>query len=178
MAQGFVLYCKTIALAPPLFVSHASATVCRIGMATTLQWQPRAAPLPVRAKSSASARHLVSVQAFRRSDIDGFAKRMASGEAWRDAWRSANDGFERFIFEARKAAERLDRRYSVSRRLSSVAQSAAARAREFDREFEIGPRWRTFSMDFSRNWPRVCFFSLFISLCVFQFSNFLLLQLI
>ncbi|KAF3432697.1 hypothetical protein FNV43_RR23799 [Rhamnella rubrinervis] len=137
-----------------LYAFHTSATYRRVGMATTLQWQPQAVPFPARAKVSASPRHVVTVQAFRRSDFDGFAKRMASGETWRDAWLSANDGFERFIFETRKAAERLDRRYSVSRRLSSVAQSAAARARELDREFEIGTRWRTFSMDFSRNWPR------------------------
>lgn len=59
-----------------------------------------------------------SARAFRRSDLDNFAKRVASGEAWRDAWRSANNGFELFIFEARKTAERIDRRYSVSRRLT------------------------------------------------------------
>ncbi|KAH1038216.1 hypothetical protein J1N35_039959 [Gossypium stocksii] len=94
------------------------------------------------------------VQSFRRSDFDTFTRRMASGEALKDAWRTANDGFEQFVFEAKKTAERLDRQYSVSRRLSSAAQSAADRAREIDREFEIGLRWRTFSMDFSRNWPR------------------------
>jgi hypothetical protein len=49
----------------------------------------------------------------------------------------------------------------LSHRLSSVARSAGDRARDFDREFEISPRWRTFSMDFSRNWPRVCSLSLF-----------------
>ncbi|KAB2085578.1 hypothetical protein ERO13_A05G389500v2 [Gossypium hirsutum] len=94
------------------------------------------------------------VQSFRRSDFDTFTRRMASGEALKEAWRTANDGFEQFVFEAKKTAERLDRQYSVSRRLSSAAQSAADRAREIDREFEIGLRWRTFSMDFSRNWPR------------------------
>ncbi|KAE8673723.1 putative LRR receptor-like serine/threonine-protein kinase [Hibiscus syriacus] len=94
------------------------------------------------------------VQSFRRSDFDTFTRRMASGEAWKDAWRTANDGFEQFVFEAKKTAERLDRQYSISRQLSSAAQSATDRAREIDREFEIGLRWRTFSMDFSRNWPR------------------------
>ncbi|OMO51377.1 hypothetical protein CCACVL1_29824 [Corchorus capsularis] len=94
------------------------------------------------------------IQSFRRSDFDSFARRMTSGEAWKDAWRTANDGFEQFVFEAKKTAERLDRQYSVSRRVSSVVQSATDRAREFDREFEIGPRWRNFTMDFSRNWPR------------------------
>ncbi|TYJ38112.1 hypothetical protein E1A91_A05G421300v1 [Gossypium mustelinum] len=94
------------------------------------------------------------VQSFRRSDFDTFTRRMASGEALKEAWRTANDGFEQFVFEAKKTAERLDRQYSVSRRLSSAAQSAADRAREIDREVEIGLRWRTFSMDFSRNWPR------------------------
>ena len=124
--------------------------------ATTLRWQP---PLPLKPRRFPNhGRHKVSVQAFRRrEDLDGFAKRMASGEAWKDAWRTANDGFEQFVFEARKTAERLDRRYAVSQRLSSVARSAADRAREIDREFEIGTRWRTFSVDFSRNWPRVGF---------------------
>ena len=92
------------------------------------------------------------VQAYRRGggNNDGF------GETWDKVWRGANDGFEKFVFEARKTAERLDRRYSVSRRVSSVAQSAADRAREIDREFGIGLRWRNFTLDFSRNWPRVC----------------------
>ncbi|XP_022744674.1 uncharacterized protein LOC111295444 isoform X1 [Durio zibethinus] len=99
-------------------------------------------------------RRRLLVQSFRRSDFDTFTRRMASGEAWKDAWRTANDGFEQFVFEAKKTAERLDRQYSVSRRLSSVVRSATDRAREIDREFEIGLRWRTFTMDFSRNWPR------------------------
>ncbi|TKY68050.1 hypothetical protein E2542_SST10947 [Spatholobus suberectus] len=73
---------------------------------------------------------------------------------WREAWRSANDGFERFLFEAKKTAERIDRRYSLSRRLSSVARAAADRAREIDREFEIGQRYRAFTIDFQRNWPK------------------------
>ncbi|CAK7350839.1 unnamed protein product [Dovyalis caffra] len=80
-----------------------------------------------------------------RSDFDRFAK---------DAWRTANDGFEQLLFEAKKTAERIDRRYSVSQRVSAVAQSASDRAREIDREYDISLRWRTFSMDFSRNWPR------------------------
>jgi hypothetical protein len=128
-------------------------------MATALSWQP---PLQLRPRQWRHHRRpAIPVGAFRRSDFDGFAKRMASGEAWRDAWRSANDGFDQLVFEAKKAAERLDRRYSLSHRLSSVARSAGDRARDFDREFEISPRWRTFSMDFSRNWPRVCSLSLF-----------------
>ncbi|KAK1306156.1 hypothetical protein QJS10_CPA10g01087 [Acorus calamus] len=98
--------------------------------------------------------HVVSVRAFQRSDFDGFAKRVASGEALRDAWRSANDGFEQLVYDARRAAERLDSRYSISRRVESAARSAGDRARELDRDLGIGRRWRTFSMDFSRNWPR------------------------
>lgn len=95
---------------------------------------------------------------FSRTDFDGFAKRAASGELWRDAWRSANDGFEQLLFETKKTAERIDREYSVSRRLSAVAESAAGRARELDRDFEVTQRWRTFTLDFSRNWPKVCSF--------------------
>ncbi|XP_039043617.1 uncharacterized protein LOC120182824 [Hibiscus syriacus] len=99
-------------------------------------------------------RHPLLVQSFRRSDFDTFTRRMASDEAWKDAWRTANNGFEQFIFEAKKTAERLDHQYSISRQLSSAVQSATERAREIDREFEIGLHCRTFSMDFSRNWPR------------------------
>ncbi|KAI3735501.1 hypothetical protein L6452_15000 [Arctium lappa] len=95
----------------------------------------------------------IRVQAFRRSDFDGFAKRMTSGEAWRDAWRSANNGFEQLLYETKKTAERIDRRYSVGHRFSSVAQSASDRARELDRDFLITQRWRTFTLDFSQNWP-------------------------
>ncbi|KAK8698270.1 hypothetical protein V6N13_114395 [Hibiscus sabdariffa] len=108
---------------------------------------PRQALLPPRRRPPV-------VQAFRRSDFDAFARRVASGDALKDAWRTANDVFEQFVFEARKSAERLDRQHSVSRRISSVVRSATDRAREFDREFEIGIRWRTFTMDFRRNLPR------------------------
>ncbi|CAK9311185.1 unnamed protein product [Citrullus colocynthis] len=117
-------------------------------------WQPPLqAPLRLRRSrpSMIPFRRTVGfVQAYRRGggNSDGF------GEAWNKVWRGANDGFEKFVFEARKTAESLDRRYSVSRRVSSVAQSAADRAREIDREFGIGLRWRNFTLDFSRNWPR------------------------
>ncbi|WOL16674.1 hypothetical protein Cni_G25462 [Canna indica] len=99
-------------------------------------------------------RPISRVRAFRRSDLDGFARRVASGEALRDVWRSANNGFEQLAFEARRAAERLDRRYSLSLRFDSAARAVSVRAREIDQELGIGRRWRSFSADFSRNWPR------------------------
>ncbi|CAN1130852.1 hypothetical protein LINPERPRIM_LOCUS13463 [Linum perenne] len=78
-------------------------------------------------------------------DFDRFARK---------AWRTANDGFELFIFEAKKTVERIDRKYSVGKRLSVVTQSAVDRARLIDRDFNLTTRWRAFSIDFSRNWPR------------------------
>ncbi|KAK1325636.1 hypothetical protein QJS10_CPA01g02874 [Acorus calamus] len=128
-------------------------------MAATFPWHPLSVrpskphhrPSPIQRPST---RHVVSVRAFQRSDFDGFAKRVASGEALRDAWRSANDGFDQLVFDARRASERLDSRYSISRRLKSAARSAGDKAREVDRDLGIGRRWRTFSVDFYRNWPR------------------------
>ncbi|KAJ4847753.1 hypothetical protein Tsubulata_006934 [Turnera subulata] len=79
--------------------------------------------------------------AFKRSDFDRFAK-------------DANDRLELLLFEAKKAAQRLDRRYSLSQRLSSIAQYASHRARLLDQDLSISLRWRTFSSDFARNWPR------------------------
>lgn len=95
------------------------------------------------------------VLAFRRSDLNSFAQRVASGEVLRDAWRSANNGIEQLALEARRTAERLDRQYSLSRRFDTATRAAVARAREIDQELGIGRRWRSFSVDFSRNWPRV-----------------------
>ncbi|KAK9993491.1 hypothetical protein SO802_023194 [Lithocarpus litseifolius] len=116
------------------------------------------------------SRHVVPIRAFQCSDIDidGFAKRMVYGEALKDAWRSTNDGFKQFLYEAKKVAERVNRRFSISRcpapslasLPSPVARTAANRAREIDREFEIGVRWHTFSLDFTRNLPRVSCLSL------------------
>ena len=139
--------------------------------ATALRWQPLLPPntsVQHRHRHRHRHRQMVTfkVEAFRRSDMDSFAKRMASGEAWRDAWRSANDGVERFLFEAKKTAERIDRRYALSHRLSSVARAAADQAREIDRDFEIGLRWRTFTMDFRRNWPKVSHFFFPFVLCI------------
>lgn len=132
-------------------------------MATTLPWHPLLCPKPIRLhqarKTPVTRRAVGPVRAFGRSDFDSFAKRMATGEVWRDVLRSTNDGFEQLVYETRKTAERIDRRFSVSRRLSAVAQSASYRAREIDRDFEITRRLRTFSLDFSQNWPRVCAFS-------------------
>ncbi|KAF5749331.1 hypothetical protein HS088_TW04G01299 [Tripterygium wilfordii] len=117
-------------------------------MATTLSAFPKGFLLYSQSHQKRTAPNSgTTVRAFRRSDFDRFASRVRSGEAWEDAWRSANDRFELFLFEAKKTAERIDRRYSVSQRASSAV-------RNIDREFEIGPRWRAFSMDFSRNWPR------------------------
>ncbi|KAG5558965.1 hypothetical protein RHGRI_008798 [Rhododendron griersonianum] len=146
-------------------------------MATTLPWHPLLCPKPIRLhqarKTPVTRRAVGPVRAFGRSDFDSFAKRMATGEVWRDVLRSTNDGFEQLVYETRKTAERIDRRFSVSRRLSAVAQSASYRAREIDRDFEITRRLRTFSLDFSQNWPRTLFFLWFaLSGWMFRFLIF------
>jgi hypothetical protein len=138
-------------------------TLARAGMTTpTLaRWHPpppaavapaaRLLPLPPTARAP-RRRHprraatVVTPRAFGRADFDGFVRR---------AWRSANVGAERLSFEARLAAQRLDGRYAVSRRLAEAARAARVRAVEIDAELGIGRRWRSFSVDFSRNWPRV-----------------------
>ncbi|KAI3457894.1 hypothetical protein Pfo_014557 [Paulownia fortunei] len=127
-------------------------------MGSRLPWHPLLHRVPqkrlLHQRNFIAIRHVASVRAFRRSDFDGFAKRVASGEVLRDAWRRTNDGFEQLVYETKKTAEQIDRRYAVSRRLSAAVQSAVDRARELDREFEITQRWRIISLDFSRNWPR------------------------
>lgn len=112
-----------------------------------VRWQPP----NIRFRVQPRGRGRVVVKAFDSGNGKGKGN---MDRVWREAWRSANDGFERFLFEAKKTAERIDRRYSLSRRLSSVASAAAYRAREIDREFEIGQRYRTFTLDFQRNWPK------------------------
>lgn len=123
-------------------------------MATSVRWHHPLFLNPHRRLTHQSPPLSLSVRAFRRSDFDGFARRVASGEALRDAWRRANDGVEQLAFEARRTAERLDRRFSLSRRFDSATRAAVARARELDVELGIGRRFRSFSVDFSRNWPR------------------------
>uniref|UniRef100_A0A7N0VD09 Uncharacterized protein n=1 Tax=Kalanchoe fedtschenkoi TaxID=63787 RepID=A0A7N0VD09_KALFE len=93
-------------------------------------------------------------RAFQRSDFDGFARRVSSGEAWKDAWQTANDKFEYFVYEARKTAERIDREYKVSVKVNEAVRAARDKAREIDREYELRLKWRGFTLDFSRNWPR------------------------
>ncbi|XP_057457053.1 uncharacterized protein LOC130747994 [Lotus japonicus] len=111
-----------------------------------LRWQPfPCVPPPntrIRHLQRQPVRLVVTVKAKKDAD-----------RVWKEAWRTANDGFDRFFFEAKKTAERIDRRYSLFHRLSSVARSAADRVREIDRDFEIGIRYRAFTLDFSRNWP-------------------------
>ncbi|KAL9263304.1 hypothetical protein AKJ16_DCAP19043 [Drosera capensis] len=91
---------------------------------------------------------------FQRSDFDGFTNWAKSPETWKDAWRNANDGFERLVFESRKAAERLDRRYKVSVRVAEAARGVGERARVIDRKLEVSRRWREVEMDFKTNFPR------------------------
>ncbi|CAI9087033.1 OLC1v1020996C2 [Oldenlandia corymbosa var. corymbosa] len=121
-------------------------------MATSLKFNP-IIPCPTRQRNLQTRHVALGAKAFRRSDFDGFARRVTSGEAWKDAWRTANEGFEQLLYETKKAAERIDRQYSVSRRLYEVSQAASDRARELDREFELTQRWRNLSLDFARNWP-------------------------
>lgn len=116
---------------------------------------PTSTPFPHLRTYTSRAAPSLQVKSFQRGDFDRFADNIKSGKAWRDAWRTANDGFEQFVFEAKKTAERIDREYAVSRRLSSAASSAGDRAREIDREYGISPRVRTLSADFSRNFPKV-----------------------
>ncbi|CAD6212106.1 unnamed protein product [Miscanthus lutarioriparius] len=123
-------------------------------MATLARWHPPLPPAPLAAGAAASiarplarrriprrAATVVSPRAFGGADFDGFVRR-------------ANAGAERLAFEARQAAQRLDGRFSISRRLAEASRAARARAVEIDAELGIGRRWRSFSVDFSRNWPR------------------------
>ncbi|KAH7687456.1 Cysteine-rich domain-containing protein [Dioscorea alata] len=134
---------------------------------TSVPWRP----VFVSAKPRALRQH--AVRAFGRGDFEGFARRVASGEALKDAWKGANEGFETLAFESRRVAERLDRRFAISRRLDTAARAAAARARELDQELGIARRWRSFSVDFSRNWPRTIFF-LWFALSGWLFRFFIL----
>lgn len=126
-------------------------------MTTKWPWQPL---IPARTlllyhtpRQFIPIRHMAPIQAFKRSDFDMLARRIASADTWKDAWLRANDSFEYFVYETKKTAEIIDRRYGVLQRLSVAAQSTAYRAREIDRKLEISRRWHTFTLDFSRNWP-------------------------
>ncbi|KAF0930164.1 hypothetical protein E2562_030318 [Oryza meyeriana var. granulata] len=125
-------------------------------MATLVRWHPPPPPPPAAAAAAgrvslrmAYGRRrraaMVSPRAFGGADFDGFMRR---------AWRGANAGAERLAFEVHQTAQRLDGRFSISRRLAEAARAARARAVEIDAELGIGRRWRSFSVDFSRNWPR------------------------
>ncbi|KAK9689154.1 hypothetical protein RND81_09G039000 [Saponaria officinalis] len=90
---------------------------------------------PLRPPSSSSSSSTAVGVVFRRGDFEAFKKRVTFGETWREAWRVANDGFEQVVYDAKKAADRFDRRYDVSRRISSAAEFASVRAREIDQIF-------------------------------------------
>ena len=85
-------------------------------MGATLPWQHLVPSKPIGLCPAQNHKQFIplhcqvsKIQAFRRSDFDVFARRITSGEAWRDAWRRANDGFEQLLYETKKTAERLDR---------------------------------------------------------------------
>ncbi|XP_031501598.1 uncharacterized protein LOC116265193 [Nymphaea colorata] len=96
----------------------------------------------------------LSIRAFTsRGDFEDFAKRVVSGEKLKDFARAANDGIDELVFNIRRAAVRLDRRFSISDRLEDATRTASDGFKRIDREFGIGQRWRSFSMDFRRNLP-------------------------
>lgn len=134
----------------------ATATTCT---GTSVRWQPLLPPLRRRQR-------LPVIVSFKNNNNSN-NKPNDMDRVLKEAWRNVNDKFEVFLFEAKKTAERIDRRYSVSQRVSSVASAAADRAREIDRDFEIGVKYRNFTSDFVLNWPKVSFYSLFsIWFCV------------
>lgn len=122
-----------------------AGTATATATGTSVRWQPLLPFPPNTITRRRRQRQTVIVNFNKGNDMD---------RVLRDAWQTANDGFERFLFEAKKTAERIDRRYSVSHRLSSVASAAADRARVIDRDFEIGLKYRNFTSDFARNWPQ------------------------
>ncbi|KAL9247015.1 hypothetical protein vseg_020487 [Gypsophila vaccaria] len=135
-------------------------------MATSSSTSPPSTTLPWRRVSSTSLPRRTSLSflrpppsaavivSFRRGDFDAFKRRVTSGDTWKEVWRVANDGFEQVVYDAKKAAERFDRRYDVSRKVSSAVEVASVRAREIDREYEVSQKWRAFSLDVSSNFPR------------------------
>lgn len=145
----------------PSLTSKHHLTNISVSMATSLPWRTSLA-----SKSQSfhfhrtsthlfPTRHSTPLRAFRRKDFDEFSARLSSGKLWSDVWKSAYDGFEQFAYEAKKAAEKIDRKFAVSRRLADAAESAKYRAKEIDRDLRITDKWRNFKLDFSRNWPSV-----------------------
>ncbi|WJX49559.1 hypothetical protein P8452_35977 [Trifolium repens] len=123
----------------------ATATTCTGTSAA--RWKQPLLPPPFRRRQHQRQPVIVSFKNNNNkpNDMDRVLK---------EAWQNANDNFERFLFEAKKTAQRIDRQYSVSQRLSSAASAASARAREIDRDFQIGIKYRNFTSDFALNWPK------------------------
>ena len=138
-----------------MFAMTNTATTCT---GTSLRWQQQPHFPPFNRRHRQPVTVSFKNNNNKPNDMDRVLK---------EAWQNANDGFERLLFEAKKTAERIDRQYSVSKRFASVASAAADRAREIDRDFEIGVKYRNFSSDFALNWPRVSYF-----LCFFFFFFF------
>jgi len=144
-----------------MFAMTNTATTCT---GTSLRWQQQPHFPPFNRRHRQPVTVSFKNNNNKPNDMDRVLK---------EAWQNANDGFERLLFEAKKTAERIDRQYSVSKRFASVASAAADRAREIDRDFEIGVKYRNFSSDFALNWPRVSYF-----LCFFFFFFFFFFFLI
>ncbi|KAL8127650.1 uncharacterized protein LOC141721482 isoform X1 [Apium graveolens] len=126
-------------------------------MATSLPWRTslpsRSQHLHFHHSHLLSTRHSTSLHASRRSNFDDFSSRFHSGQLWRDFWRTANEGFEQFVYETQKISEKIDRKFNVSRRFGDVAESAKYRAKEIDRDLRISEKWRIFCFDFNIYFP-------------------------
>lgn len=60
---------------------------------------------------------------------------------------------EEMSYDARKMAEKLDRRFGISQRAHEIADFASQQAKNVDQQFGIVQKVRTASSDFRRNWP-------------------------
>ncbi|MCO5613449.1 hypothetical protein L7F22_067725 [Adiantum nelumboides] len=66
----------------------------------------------------------------------------------------ANRKLEELTYDARKGAENFDRHFRVSERAQEMSHFASQQVKKFDQQLGLVQKFRNFSSDMQRNWPR------------------------
>ncbi|KAI5081059.1 hypothetical protein GOP47_0004242 [Adiantum capillus-veneris] len=69
-------------------------------------------------------------------------------------FNAANRKVEEFTYDARKGAKDFDRRFRVSERAQEMSDFASQQVKNFDQQLGLVQKFRNFSSDLQRNWPR------------------------
>ncbi|MCO5603551.1 hypothetical protein L7F22_057702 [Adiantum nelumboides] len=75
---------------------------------------------------------------------------------FQQGFNAANRKLVELTYDARKGAENFNRHFKVTERAQEMSHFASQQVKNFDQQLGLVQKFRNFSSDMQRNWPRVC----------------------